>query len=56
MSKLAELFLCDLALKSQQIAAANHRKIIKIDDILAAIASHPKQLEFLDEAFQNPKR
>jgi hypothetical protein len=45
-----------LALRAQQSATANNRKIIKLDDIVAAIGSNPRQLEFLDEAFHNPKK
>ena len=54
-SKATELFLGELSSKAYQIAVANNRKTIKLEDIMAAARMNPRQMEFLDECFSIKK-
>jgi histone H3/H4 len=54
-SKATELFIGELAAKAHQIAVANNRKTLKLEDIMAAARMNPRQMEFLDECFSIKK-
>mmetsp|Transcript_366 Transcript_366/g.667 ORF Transcript_366/g.667 Transcript_366/m.667 type:complete len:89 (+) Transcript_366:35-301(+) len=54
-AKATELFVGGLALKAHEIATSRGRKTIKMEDIITAIQNNPRQMEFLDTCFQNPK-
>ncbi len=50
-SKATEIFIGLLVAASGEVAAANNRKTIKVDDILAAIDHNQHKFEFLNDAF-----
>jgi len=50
-AKATELFIATIVEASRQVAIANNRKTIRVDDLLLVIEENQQSLEFLNTAF-----